>query len=635
MIKKFFLLLIIVFISLQVSAQRSEEIRKIGRTKYYVHHVQKGHTLYAISKVYSVSIEDIILANPGVENGLSIDQEILIPVKSVDKKEAKSNPPELENGQLIHTVSKGETIYGIAKKYKVSVEELVNNNSQIGDGLKEGMKLLINQQTIPDLEAQLIEPALPDDYIIHEVREKETLYGISKMYTIGIDEIVEINPALSEGLKEGMLLNIPKTKLEAGDIGDNIQIAKLSKPLSKEKYKVGLFLPFMLDVVDTIFTHSEVNNVSPELNAYSLVSVEFYNGFMMAVDSLKNQGLNVELYIYDLAKDEYATNLLINMEELSTLDMFVGPFHYSSFKPLAELAKRKQIKIISPLSQPNKLMLYNENVLECEPSVHTQTRAIADYLKQSSDSNSTVLMLSNFDYKVKPLCDEFESHARRIGLQYSSVSVEFAEREFELVIPENLRVKLDSTKVNRIFVISNDEGYISRLFDRMNAIDTSKFALEVYGLSHWLSIDQINSRYKVKYKLLLPIVHYIDYQDETIKDFIRNYKRIHNTVPIKFGFLGFDVAYYHLNELLQHGTNYEQYFSFASSAEGLQSRYNFKQYQQGSGYENSGLYFVRYENYELVLIDKYPFERSLIEEESLIEEIKLDSIPEKTHFEID
>ncbi len=120
-----------------------------------------------------------------------------------------------------------------------------------------------------------------------------------------------------------------------------------------------------------------------------------------------------------------------------------------------------------------------------------------------------------------------------------------------------------------------------------------------------------------------------------IKEFTREYKRIHNTVPIKFGFLGFDVAYYHLNELLQHGTNYEQYFSFASSAEGLQSRYNFKQYQQGSGYENSGLYFVRYENYDLVLIDKYPFEGSLIEEESLIEEIKVDSIPEKTHFEID
>lgn len=635
MIKKITLLLIVVFVSLQIHAQRSEEIRKIGRTKYYVHHVQKGHTLYAISKVYSVSVEDIIAANPGVESGISIDQEVLIPVKSVNKKEAKSNPPEIENGQLIHTVSKGETLYGIAKKYKVSVEELVSNNSQIGDGLNVGMKLFINQQTIPDLKSQLIVPALPDDYILHEVKEKETLYGISKMYNVGIEEIININPDLSEGLKPSMLLNIPKTKLEAGDLEENTHIATLSNPLSKSSYSIGLFLPFMLNDVDTVLLHSELNKVEPELSPYSMVSVEFYNGFMMAVDSLKKQGLNIELFVYDMAKDTMAINAMLNDQKLASLDMFIGPFHYSSFKPLASFAKHNNIKIISPLNQPNKLMLYNEYLLECEPSTHTQVRAVADYLYHTSDSLSNVLMLSNFDYKNKPLCDDFESHARRIGLSYSSVSVEFAEREFDLIVPENLMTKMDSNKVNRIFVISSDDGYISRLFDRMNAIDTSIYKLEVYGLSNWISIDQINTRYKVKYHLTLPLVHFIDYTDENIKFFIKKYRSLHKTVPIKFGFLGFDVAYYHLNELLQNGTNFEQYFPFGKISEGLQSRYQYNQFQQGSGYENNALYFVRYDDYELKLIDKYPFEIMLPTEEVLIEEIKTDSIPEKTPFEID
>lgn len=216
-------------------------------------------------------------------------------------------------------------------------------------------------------------------------------------------------------------------------------------------------------------------------------------------------------------------------------------------------------------------------------------------------------------------------------------------------MPENLNTKLDSNRVNRIFVISNDDGYISRLFDRMNAIDTSKFALEVYGLSDWLTMDQINSRYKVKYQLVLPIVHYLDYNNDKIRSYIRSYRKAHKVIPSKFAFLGYDVAYYHLNELLQHGTNYEQNFSLVEPSDGLQSRYHFKQYQEGSGFENIGLFFVRYEDYELVLIDKYPFSspkptmESMMEEmeidstqsDPLLEDILLDSIPEREPLEID
>jgi LysM repeat protein len=620
MIKKILLLSIIALFSLQLHAQRSNEIRKIGRTKYYVHQVKKGHTLYAISKVYSVSVDDIIAANPGVEDGLSIDEEVLIPVKRVNKKEAKSNPPQIENGQLIHTVSKGETLYAISKKYKVSVEELVSNNPQVADGLKDGMKLLINQQTIPDLNSQLIAPALPDDYIIHEVLPKETLYGFSIMYGVSIEEIIKTNPDLSNGLDIGMSLKIPKTKSEIGDANENQNIAQLSPPLSKNLYKVGLFLPFMLTSVDTILESNRIRNETIELSPYSLIAVEFYNGFMMAVDSLMEKGLNIELYVYDLSKDSSVARLLTTKNsELASLDMLIGPFHYSSFKPISRFANKKNIKMVSPLGQPNKLMLNNENLLECVASNHTQVIANADFLYKSSNEDNQVLMLSNFNYKNKPLCDDFENHARRIGLPFHSISVEFAEREFDLVVPENLRIKLDSTKVNRIVVISNDEGYISRLFDRMNAIDTSVYRLEVYGFNNWLSINQINTRYKVKYNLTLPLVHYINYKDERINNFIHTYKKKHNSIPRKFGFLGYDIATYHLNELLQNGTNFEQYFSFGVSNEGLQSRYNYKQYQEGSGFENNGLYFVRYDDYELVLIEKYPFLSSMANFQSPVE----------------
>lgn len=587
-------------ISLQVIAQKSDEIRKVGRTKYYVHIVEQGHTLYAISKVYSVDIDEIIAANPDVVDGLSIGEEVLIPVKSVNKKEAKSNPPEIEDGQLVHNVIKGETLYGISKKYKVSVEELVKNNPQLASGLQPGMKLVINQQTIPDLEVKSIKPALPDNYIIHEVKPKETMYGISKMYNVDISDIVKINPNLSEGLKTGMIINIPR--LESDTIDQDAIIATLDEPIRKEAYKVALFLPFQLSEVDSAFIKSAATGTAPTFNSYSLASVEFYNGFLIAVDSLKSKGLNLELSVFDVSNDDDANRLLVS-PDLKNQDLFIGPFHYSSFKIMADFANKEGIKIVSPIDHPNKLLLTNSNLLECEASDYTQVREIAKYLKSLGyDGNN--LMLSNFDYKNKPLCDEFEKQAQSIGLNYSSISVEFSDREFDLIVPKNLANKLDTGRVNRIFVVSSKEGYLSRLFDRMNAIDTSIYKIEVYGLNDWLKIDQINTRYKVKYNTTLALTHFINYNDENLNLFIRRYRALHNTNPSAngFAFKGFDIAYYHLKELMFRGTNFEQYFAMDEKWEGLQSIFNYHQTQATSGYENSGLYFVRYEGYELIRV---------------------------------
>lgn len=602
---------------MQVFAQKSEEIRKIGRTKYYVHTVQQGHTLYAISKMYSVSIEEITIANPGVNDGLSIGEEVLIPIKSIDKKEAKSNPPEIEDGQLIHTVVQGETLYGIAKKYKVSIEELTKNNPQLAEGLQPGMKLLINQQTIPDLEVKSIEPALPDNYIAHEVLPKETMYGISKMYDVEISEIVEINPQLSDGLKEGMIINIPIIESEVVD--QDVLIATLDRPMIKKGYKLALFLPFQSASIDSTALKNLAAGLTPDYNSYSVASVEFYNGFLMAVDSLIQKGLTIELSVYDVSSDFEIQKLLMD-PKLKENDLFVGPFHYSSFQLMAEFAKNNNIKIISPINHPNKLLVNNPSLLECEASDITQVKEIAKFIN-GMDSIGNTLMLSNFDYKNKPLCDEFERQARRIGLAYHSVSVEFSEKEFELVLPENLAVKLDSTKVNRIFIVSNDEGYLSRLFDRMNAIDTSKFDIEVYGLNSWLKINQINTRYKVKYNVTIAVSHYINYNSALLNKFISDYRELHNTIPSAngFAFLGYDVAYYHLHKLLLHGTNFQQYFSIEDAYEGLQSIFAYEQIQSGSGYENEGLFFLRYKDFELVRVGDNKDRLIIIQESDIYE----------------
>lgn len=88
-----------------------QEVRTVDGDKYIVHTVEQGETLFGLSRHYAVPLDAIAASNPGTAEGLSIGQTIPIPVKAQSRRELKS-APELGDGELLHTVTKKETIYG-------------------------------------------------------------------------------------------------------------------------------------------------------------------------------------------------------------------------------------------------------------------------------------------------------------------------------------------------------------------------------------------------------------------------------------------------------------------------------------------------------------------------------------------
>lgn len=588
-------------------AQKSTELVKINGVKYYVHTVEKGHTLYAISKVYSVDIVDVIAANPGIDSGLSIGQELLIPKGDIDKKEAKQNPPKLIDGKLIHTVVTKETLYGISSKYKISVEELVRQNPEVADGLKVGMELVINQTTIEEISQEDIKPALPENYIEHVVKEKETLYSISKTYEIGIDSIVSINPILIDGLKIGMVLYIPKTEQEY--IKQQQDEGLIYSAEYKDTYNVALFLPFNLIETDTIILNHQLSRKPLEFSQNTLVSVEFYRGFLMALDSLKKQGLKANVFVYDLGNDASIAKKYISEGSLDKMDLLIGPFHFSTFIFLADFAHQHKIKIVCPIDHPNRIMLKKPEVIESTPSQTTQIRFLAEYFIAEQDSFRTVSIFGD-EARSKIISDEFKKYtyennieAKHLLLDPSFKPKEPKEGE-EVFNPqfEYLINALDSNKVNRIFIASANDAFIIPLFNLMNGIDTNIYKIQVYGLNALYSSDQINNYYRHKFKLTLALTNFVDYSNPKTIAFIKEYRRMYNTDPSASGFAlrGFDNGHYFLNQLFGYGLNFEMAFSQIKNGNGLQMKFNFKNVEVESGYENQDMYLVRYHDYNLI-----------------------------------
>lgn len=193
------------------------------------HTVQKGETLYSISKKYKVSVSQLEELNPTAKKGLSINSILQIS----EKKEAEI---------VTHKVVAKETLFGLSKKYNISIDKLKQLNPNIeSEGLKIGSVLKISNSKnnyIPEkilVEKPQVKPKKEDKFqeVYHTVLPKETKYGLSKKYKISITELEKLNPEIKNELAVGMRLVIQTSqKYENTEIVEIIP--KEVKPLSIE-----------------------------------------------------------------------------------------------------------------------------------------------------------------------------------------------------------------------------------------------------------------------------------------------------------------------------------------------------------------------------------------------------------------
>ena len=153
-------------------------------TTYYI--VQKGDTLYSISRAYNVSVEELKKANNLTSNTLSIGQKLIIP----------NNEEDYET----YIVQKGDTLYSISKKFNVSVNEIMNLNNLSNSILTPGQTLVIPKKENNDNQT------IYQNYI---VQKGDTLFSISKKFNVDIDTIKKINNLTSNTLSIGQELKIP------------------------------------------------------------------------------------------------------------------------------------------------------------------------------------------------------------------------------------------------------------------------------------------------------------------------------------------------------------------------------------------------------------------------------------------
>lgn len=192
-----------------------------SQEKYIKHKISKGENITVIAKKYGVKPKDIIDANPDAPKILKLNSVLLVPNNN---KAVTLKPTEnVENTNAdSHEIQAKETLWGIAKKYNVSVDELKKANPSLeSEGLKIGQRINIpsNSAAIAENTAQITEQST-DVEIVVEVQPKETKYAIAKRYGITVAELEKQNPFIKGKLPVGYVLKI-KTSKEKADAALN------------------------------------------------------------------------------------------------------------------------------------------------------------------------------------------------------------------------------------------------------------------------------------------------------------------------------------------------------------------------------------------------------------------------------
>lgn len=628
--KHFLFTLLLAVTTLGMVAQEAEtatEIKlstdkvKINGKLYLIHIVRQGQTLYSISKAYNVSQIEIAMENPDIYLGLQVDQALKIPLKSDEIISGDE-----DEDYIYHIVKRKENLTSLTRKYDVSLSEIYAANPGLDKHIRVNQVIMIPKKRLSTIGKAKDETGR---FIYHEVKPREGFYSLKRQYGVSEEVVRKLNPEqTADGLKLGSILKIPK------DINDTITT---TKPISfevdiietpeeyhpavsvicdtfqynrwRDIFNVAILLPFTepeKGIVDTTETAVELTPLeiqkkqeeAKKISHHTANFLDFYQGALIAIDSLKTMGISINLTTYDTGKSSKKTKELLLEDGVENANLIIGPAYPECLKLVAEFALENRIPIVSPLSSNNFMLHRNPYLFQINPSFLTQLEEFTSTIDLCNGDN--IVLIHEDDSTNASMVNSYKKMVNsRIDECPSSHLIHFKEVKYKAgsatpKIQELIGQSLSLDRKNIILVPSNNEAFVSDLFGNLHTLLTVyKYPISVYGLPRWQRFRNIQVDYFYELNLHLFTPFYVDYKRREVKTFIAKYRDSFRAEPSQFAFQGYDVMFYFLSAMQSYGIDF-QFCIHNHKRPLLQSDYTFKQENSLHGYENRLVNIIRY-----------------------------------------
>lgn len=481
----------------------------------------------------------------------------------------------------IHDVAKGETLYSLSRKYGVTVDEIKSVNDILAAGLKAGQRI-----KIPVAKAE--EPAVEQKSVrLHKVVRGETLYSLSKLNDLTVEELRAANPHIRKGLKAGQLIEIPlkrvveqsapapaptpapapqaeQPKVEQPKVeqpqtdattGVTTPVAEMQKEepakveqvalrtlKQGERAKVALLLPLG-------------SEERPQQNY-----LDFYRGFLIGLDSVRMAGHSVSLELHNTAHDYHRVEQIISSGALNEVDLVVGPVYEDELIPVATALQGKGTPIVSPLA--NLTQTTSSAVFQMSPSPSSKL----DKVRGLFDGTKRVVIISTdkidkeFDAEVRGMLKDTANIVEHKYIYEHPSVIEKREKEREkmreagLVVddtpsPSDMSPLLRGDQPTVIVVTADNEIEVDRI---LAAIASANIALTarsqkvvpfvVYGNNRWNRYRNIDRAILFSNNVTMLSTYHARRSETVIRSFDSRFVKEFGTLPSLYAYRGYDAA---------------------------------------------------------------------------------------------
>jgi LysM repeat protein len=590
------------------SQEIGEEVR--NDTTFKIHIVEQGNTLYGLTQKYNTTTEAIIEANTGVEDGIKVGQRLYIPVAFEESEKTPSKK---------HVVKQRETLFGISRKYDLSVDDLVKANPGVEEGLKIGQELIIplkdpkptivtkdpleiDKPKKVDSISVKYEVQFDDSIVKYTVQREETLYSISRRFMVSVEELSEVNEIKKNKIKPGQELIIPlkKERIERVELRnirpqdtlrDTLQFEELEL---KEKYKVVVLLPFRIEANSKVL--SGLLDENTRLNKVSDIALDFLMGAQMALDSLKNMGLTADVVVLDTQGDTNIINSFIKGGEFENTDLIIGPFFPQLVEVVSSWCKENKVELIVPTSVPTKVLMDNPYVTTVVPSDLTMIGAMANYMA-NNHADDKLFIMKGENQSIQDRVELF------IKIFNEALPEEFKEKEIIVINAlgsssgRDIARKVDLDTANFFICLSDDVKQVMEFVNTLNASKNYSTGMKnanitLVGTKEWMDMNSLNNYYKNRFDFHFATSSHLNFSDSTVNEFIVDYRKKYAADPSKYSVHGFDVVLSQgARVLLKKDRN-----------DGLMNYFAVSHFGDKHGKENNGVFICKQSEFEIELL---------------------------------
>ena len=542
-------------------------------------------TIYGITKQYQISETDLRALNPDLDSNMKIGDQVNLPLANIQKygdgqqevvavTETAKPVSQPEPTKATATVAKDENSYQIepkdnyyklSRKFNLSQKELFALNPGLEQkGLQPGDLILVKgiataSPTKAESNATVVSQttstptysttSVADDYVTYTVQEGDTVFGLLNRFGINLDDLLSLNPNLSQGLKSGMVLKIKK-----------LESAYVKK--SGDALNVVIMLPFGFDSGDS---------------KYRNLSLDFLAGAKLAIERNAKSGKLLDIKVIDAGNEKSFKNSLTQINQNNT-DLIIGPFFKSSVLEVLDYVKNSKIPVVAPFANSEDLLVH-QNLIVIETNDFIYADRIVKEVKEAFS-----------DQKIYIVTDDDQSFAKyletNLKKELKNANVILVKSASDIQPDQNMMTGKPAPVIAILANKSDAAGdaFANRMITLSKDVEGLKAFSMYYSPIFEKKIDELSQS-----NLVYLMDRKINTDGSFEKEILAEYQKKYCKTPSKYAVIGFDIV----NDMLSRENKKGEIFKQMNKVQTqLATKFEFEKTKTGA-YVNKGYRVVR------------------------------------------